>query len=256
MQAHVLLDALDVAKFKVFSAVTFHSYIPLQAQLSLKANATILEIDNLSLNRERIPAGTSEPQRLKSSLGSSSPRLYEEYAYVLDYLQHGRTSADKPRHLALPTVQVIGENYFTLLEAEVRAGTQPNLDERVYIGKERREKINRIIGRIGYNDLTANAKAELLPVLEKLITDQEQRFVGFFNNSQAITPRMHSLELLAGIGKKSMWQIINAREKKTFTNFKDIESRTSVGDPIKVIAKRILDELTGGEKYRIFSRSL
>jgi len=210
----------------------------------------------LSLNRERIPAGTSEPQRLKSSLGSSSPRLYEEYAYVLDYLQHGRTSADKPRHLALPTVQVIGENYFTLLEAEVRAGTQPNLDERVYIGKERREKINRIIGRIGYNDLTANAKAELLPVLEKLITDQEQRFVGFFNNSQAITPRMHALELLPGIGKKSMWQIINAREKKPFTNFKDVESRTSVGDPIKVIAKRILDELTGGEKYRIFSRSL
>lgn len=129
----------------------------------------------MSINRERIP-GASEPQRLKSSLGSSPPRLYEEYAYVLDYLQHGRTSADKPRHLALPTVQVIGENYFTLLEAEVRTGTQPNLDERVYIGKERREKINRIIGRIGYNDLTANAKAELLPVLEKLITDQEPRF--------------------------------------------------------------------------------
>jgi len=209
----------------------------------------------LSINRERIP-GASEPQRLKSSLGSSPPRLYEEYAYVLDYLQHGRTSTDKPRHLALPTVQVIGENYFTLLEAEVRAGTQPNLDERVYIGKERREKINRIIGRIGYNDLTANAKAELLPVLEKLITDQEPRFVGFFNNSQAITPRMHALELLPGIGKKSMWQIINAREKKTFVSFKDVESRTSVGDPIKVIAKRILDELTGGEKYRIFSRSL
>jgi putative nucleotide binding protein len=183
-------------------------------------------------------------------------RLYEEYGYVLDYLQHGRTSTDKPRHLALPTVQVIGESYFTLLEAEVRAGVLANLHERVYIGKERREKINRIIGRISYNDLTANAKAELLPVLEKLIMNQEQRFVNFFNNSQAITPRMHALELLPGIGKKSMWQIINARDKKLFTNFKDIETRTSVGDPIKVIAKRILDELGGGEKYRIFSRSI
>jgi len=29
-----------------------------------------------------------------------------------------------------------------------------------------------------------------------------------------------------------------------------------VGDPIKVIAKRIMDELGGGEKYRIFSRAL
>jgi putative nucleotide binding protein len=198
--------------------------------------------------------GTPEVRR--PTVGNAPPRLYEEYAYVLDYLQHGRTSADKPRHLALPTVQVIGESYFTLLEAEVRPGAEVALHERVYIGKERREKINRIIGRIGYNDLTANAKAELLPVLEKLITNQEQRFVMFFNNSQAITPRMHALELLPGIGKKSMWQIINAREKKPFANFRDLESRTSLGDPIKVIARRITDELSGDEKYRIFSRSL
>jgi len=206
----------------------------------------------------RFPA--SRPQRFGPGAGGTEAgppqRLYEEYAYVLDYLQHGRPVTDKPRHLALPTVQVIGESYFTLLEAEVRAGTQAALHERIYIGRERREKINRIIGRIGYNDLTANAKAELLPVLEKLITNQEQRFVLFFNNSQAITPRMHALELLPGIGKKSMWQVINAREKKSFSSFKDIQDRTSLGDPGRVIAKRILEELSGGEKYRIFSRAL
>lgn len=95
-----------------------------------------------------------------------------------------------------------------------------------------------------------------MPVLEKLIVNQEQRFVMFFNNSQAITPRMHALELLPGIGKKSMWQIINARDKKAFSSFKDLETRTSIGDPVRVIAKRILDELGGGEKYRIFSRSI
>ncbi len=188
--------------------------------------------------------------------GGVPPRLYEEYAYVLDFLQFGRPGTDKPRHLALPTVQVIGETYFTLLEAEIRVGTQANIHERVYIGKERREKINRIIGRISYNDLTANAKAELLPVLEDLIANQEQRFVSFFNNSQAITPRMHALELLPGIGKKSMWQIINAREKKSFISFKDVHERTNVGDPVKVVAKRILDELAGEEKYRVFSRAL
>ena len=210
----------------------------------------------MSQNRENSAEGPSFRPSIGSGQGGMPPRLYEEYAYVLDYLQHGRTSVDKPRHLALPTVQVIGESYFTLLEAEVRAGTEANLHERVYIGKDRREKINRIIGRIGYADLTANAKAELLPVLEKLILNQEPRFVMFFNNSQAITPRMHALELLPGIGKKSMWQIINAREKKPFTDFKDIEARTSIGDPVKVIAKRILEELSGGEKYRIFSRSI
>ena len=210
----------------------------------------------MSQNRDStIQRGNSFQLSTRSNQGIPT-RLYEEYAYVLDYLQHGRTSSDKPRHLALPTVKVVGEGYFTLLEAEVRAGLQANLHERIYIGKDRREKINRIIGRIGYDDLTANAKAELLPVLERLIMNQEQRFVNFFNNSQAITPRMHALELLPGIGKKSMWQIINARDKKPFIDFKDIETRTSIGDPVKVIAKRILDELSGGEKYRIFSRSI
>jgi len=202
----------------------------------------------------------SDSRRFRAASGTATegapPRLYEEYAYVLDFLQFGRPATDKPRHLALPTVQVLGESYFTLLEAEVRVGGQAILHERVYIGKDRREKIDRIIGRIGYTDLTANAKAELLPVLEKLITNQEARFVSFFNNSQAITPRMHALELLPGIGKKSMWQIINAREKKPFSSFKDIQERSSISDPTKVIAKRILDELTGGEKYRIFSRAL
>jgi putative nucleotide binding protein len=209
-------------------------------------------------NESRRARAASEfrPTKEGGGEGGVPPRLYEEYAYVLDFLQFGRPAMDKPRHLALPTVQVIGETYFTLLEAEIRSGTQANLHERVYIGKERREKINRIIGRIGYNDLTANAKAELLPVLEDLIANQEQRFVAFFNNSQAITPRMHALELLPGVGKKSMWQIINARDRKPFTSFKDIVERTSVTDPVKVVAKRILDELTGGEKYRIFSRAL
>ncbi|HUK51425.1 MAG TPA: DUF655 domain-containing protein [Terriglobales bacterium] len=202
--------------------------------------------------------GSVRPRSMGSPSAESNlpPRLYEEYAYVLDFLQFGRPATDKPRHLALPTVQVVGETYFTLLEAEVRPGSQVNLHERVYIGKDRREKINRIIGRIGYDDLTANAKAEVLSVLEELIGHQEQRFVAFFNNSQAITPRMHALELLPGIGKKSMWQIINARERKPFASFKDIQDRTSVGDPMKVIAKRILDELSGGEKYRIFSRAM
>lgn len=134
---------------------------------------------------------SSQGIRASTSIPSEAgipPRLYEEYAYVLDFLQYGRPVADKSRHLALPTVQVIGETYFTLLEAEVRSGAPVSLHERVYIGKDRREKINRIMGRIGYNDLTANAKAEVLSVLEELIGNQEQRFVAFFNNSQAITP--------------------------------------------------------------------
>lgn len=183
------------------------------------------------------------------------PRLYEEYAYVLDFLAYGRPSADRPRRVAAPTVQVIGETYFTLLEAELKPGATANPHERIYVGRERREKIERVMGRISYQELTASAKAELQPVLEELISNQEERFVGFFNVSQPVTPRMHALELLPGIGKKSMWQIVNAREKKTFESFKDIQERTSISDPVKILARRVVDELSGEGKYRLFSRT-
>jgi len=183
------------------------------------------------------------------------PRLYEEYAYVLDFLSYGRPSTDRQRRVAAPTVQVIGETYFTLLEAELKPGTVATPHERIYVGRERREKIERVMGRISYQELTASAKAEIQPVLEKLIGNQEERFVGFFNVSQPVTPRMHALELLPGIGKKSMWQIVNAREKKPFETFKDIQERTSISDPVRILARRIVDELSGEGKYRLFSRT-
>jgi len=187
--------------------------------------------------------------------GVEAKRLYEDYAYVLDVLPHGRTSAGRARHLALPVVQIVGESYFTLLEAELKMNSSVLPHERIYVGKERREKINRVIGRIGYDELTATAKAELASVLEELVKNQESRFVEFFNSSQPITPRMHSLELLPGIGKKSMWHIVNEREKKVFRSFDDIHKRASIGDPVKLVVMRILDELSGESKYRVFTRA-
>jgi len=184
-----------------------------------------------------------------------SLKKYEEYAYVLDYLPYGRTSSDRPRHVAIPTVQVIGESYFTLLEAELKPGAATSPHERIYIGKDRREKVSRIMGRINHEELTATAKAELQPVLEELIKNQELRFLDFFNQAQAVTPRMHALELLPGIGKKSMWQIVNQRERKLFVSFEDIRERTGVSDPTKTIARRIVQELSEESKYRLFTRT-
>jgi len=181
--------------------------------------------------------------------------VYEEYAYVLDYLPHGRTS-ERSRHLAVPTVQVMGEQHFTLLEAELKIGATVVVPERIYIGRERREKVDRIISRISYEQLTANAKAELVPIVEELVKTHEKRFVDFFNNSQPVTPRMHSLELLPGIGKKSMWAIVNLREKKPFTAYKDIQDRTGITDIPRILSKRVMEELSAESKYRLFTRTV
>ena len=64
--------------------------------------------------------------------------------------------------------------------------------------------------------------------------------------------RMHQLELLPGVGKKHMWEIIEER-REPFTDFADLKSRVKLlPNPQAVILKRILKELQGGEKYSLF----
>lgn len=179
-------------------------------------------------------------------------KRYEEHAYVLDYLPHGRPGTRPYRAGAL--VQVVGEELFTLLEAVVKEGLVLKPLDRVYVGKDTRDRVTYIIGRIGYEELTTAARMELAPAVEKIVLNREKWFIDFFNTAQAITPRMHSLELIPGIGKKYMWQILNEREKRPFKSFEDLQQRANLPNPAKLIAKRILEELAGQSKYRLFTR--
>ena len=180
-------------------------------------------------------------------------KRYEEVAYVLDFLQQGKGRFGR-EFIAEPIVQMIGEEFFTLLEASVKPGVTVTLHERIYIGKERRDKINHIIGRITYEELTSVAKSDLLIIVEKIVKEHENKYVNFFNTAHSITPRMHTFELLPGIGKKYMRQIVDVREKSPFTSFADIQQRTGMPDPLKLVAKRIIEELTTEQKYYIFIR--
>lgn len=181
-------------------------------------------------------------------------QLYEEHAYVLDFLPYGKPGS-RPGYRPGAVVQVIGERYLTLLEANVRDRVTLRTRDRVYVGKEKREEITYIIGRINYDELTSNAKMELANVLEVIVTSQEERFLDFFNTSRAITPRMHALELIPGIGKKYMWQIIDEREKRPFKTFEELQNRVNIPNPAKLVTKRIIEELSGESKYRLFTRA-
>ena len=64
---------------------------------------------------------------------------------------------------------------------------------------------------------------------------------------------MHSLELLPGLGKKHMWEILEERRGEDFTSFDNIKSRVKlIPDPEKLIIRRIIKELEGEEKHNIF----
>ena len=67
--------------------------------------------------------------------------------------------------------------------------------------------------------LTKTAESELKFVIEKLVKDNQAKFVEFFNKAQPLTTRMHQIELLPGLGKKHMWEIIEERKVKPFKDF-------------------------------------
>lgn len=186
---------------------------------------------------------------------TSNAKKYEEWAYVLDFLPQGRPTADRMAFRSEPTALLIGEAYFTLLEAVAKEGVRLAPGERIYVGKDRREKIKHITRRISYEDLTTTAKEELAIAVLNMVKNQEFRFIQFFNEAQAITPRMNALELIPGIGKKLMWQILSARENKEFEGFADLKKRTGIPDPATLLTKRILEELMEETKYRLFTRS-
>lgn len=178
----------------------------------------------------------------------------EETAVVLDFLPNGYPFDDRPMHRKTAITQAIGKKHFTLLELVPKKGVSLQPTHEVYIGEGKRDDIHHIVGKLPIDRLTSTARQELSFIIEDLVKKDEKRFVDFFNKAQPLTTRMHQLELLPGLGKKHMWEIIEARKEKEFESFDDIKKRVKLmPDPEKIIVKRILNELEGKEKHRIFA---
>ncbi|MDD4308621.1 MAG: DUF655 domain-containing protein [Thermoplasmata archaeon] len=178
----------------------------------------------------------------------------EDYAYILDYLPQGR--ADQRSFHREPVAYAIGDIEFKLFELTPKDNVNLSIGERVYIGKDvkLRDAILHVKRRVRYEDLTNASHSELPFVIQEIVVAREKDFVKFFNEARSITTRFHMLELLPGLGKKSMWAVIDERKKKPFESFKDLEERvSSLHKPEKLVAKRIESELAEAEqKYHIF----
>jgi len=179
----------------------------------------------------------------------------EEFAIILDFLPNGYPFDPRPMFRKTPIAQAIGKEHFSLLELVPKKEVFLQPLEEVYIGEGKRDKIHHIIGKITSDKLTATASEELKHVIEEVVTKNEKRFVDFFNNAQPLTTRMHQLELIPGLGKKHMWEIVEKRKEKPFESFEDLKNRVKLmPDPKTAVIKRILQELTGKEKHCIFVR--
>jgi putative nucleotide binding protein len=175
----------------------------------------------------------------------------EEYGLVLDFLPQGKATDRERRAVA----QVIGEKYFTMLEVILKENVTLSIQQRVYIGKDDRKEIEKIKGRVSYEELTSAARSELERTVRKIVEERQEDFVRFFNKCGSISIRLHQLELLPGIGKKHMRELLEQREEKPFESFEDLQKRVALmPDPANVLTARISDELQGKSQHYIFVR--
>ncbi|MHA1987146.1 MAG: DUF655 domain-containing protein [Promethearchaeota archaeon] len=175
---------------------------------------------------------------------------------ILDLLMHGHLNEDKPSWAKTPIAQVLTFPDFVLYEVKINKNSDLQVQEqKTYEEFLNENKLRDVLNKIDYNDLTSTSKALILPILEKGVLNFEEEFINFFNNSTSITPRMHALKLLPGIGQKHMWEILETRERQKFMTFQDISDRTSISHPTKLIAQRIIKELQRDVKYYLFSKT-
>lgn len=179
--------------------------------------------------------------------------IKEEYAIVLDFLPNGYPFDSRPMHMKTPVAQAIGKDHFILLELVPKKGQFLQPYQEVYMGAGKREEIHHIVGKIPLDKLTQTAKMELEIVIKDIVIKNQSKFVSFFNSAGPINTRRHQLELLPGIGKKHMWELLERRKEKPFENFDDIKTRVKLmPNPETTIIKRIMSELEEQDRYKLF----
>jgi putative nucleotide binding protein len=182
-------------------------------------------------------------------------RMKEERAIVLDFLPNGYSDSNLPSHRRTAIAQAMGKEHFVLLELVPKKEIFLNPGKEVYIGDGKRDEIHHINGKLPIERLTETARNELKYLILDIIKAKPEQFLNFFNKAGPLSLRMHQLELLPGMGKKHMLEVIAAREEKPFESFEDIKLRVKqISNPEDIIVKRILKELEGTEKHLIFVR--
>jgi len=181
---------------------------------------------------------------------NTQSRKYEEYAYVLDFTSQGKSKTVHGRDGII--IVALGEERLTLLEILGVDDSTFDVGEKIYIGKEGRIKVQSVLGKLDYEQITSTAQSELESVVNTIVTKNEQRFVDYINNAQPLTPRKHSLELIPGVGKTYLKLIIEQINKQKFLNYKDMEERAGLKEPVNHLSKRILEEITGETQFRLF----
>ena len=186
----------------------------------------------------------------ETGAGAEEPAV----AVVLDVLPNGRPGEGRTRFDNDPIAYALGVEPFRLLEMVLDPDVKVTIGDRLAFDPA--DDAVRRSRNVEFEDLSGAARSELEYAVEEVIDADERRFVDFFNDAQAITTRLHALNLLPGIGKKLRNDILDERKRGPFESFEDLDERISgLHRPREVLVERIMEELREEDlKYRIFVR--
>lgn len=181
---------------------------------------------------------------IKKDIDDYNKNHMENHAIILDYLPYGYPKSKISEFRNKPIAQAIGTANFTLLELAPKIGVDLEIQEVVYIGKGKRDKIYRVLGKIDSDKLTSRSCKEIDYVINKLVEATEEKYVDFFNESGGLTLNLHQLGLLPGISGSTVNNILRERKIRKFSSFSDIKNRVrAVKNPKKNVADKIKEEL-------------
>ena len=175
-------------------------------------------------------------------------------AVVLDLLPNGRPDDDRPAYQKSPVAYALGEAEFGLYELTLDEDSGIGIGDTVTVDPPGEHV--KSVRSVDTEGLTSAARSELEYAVNDIIDRNERRFVDFYNEAQAITTRLHALNLLPGIGKKLRNNVLDERKRGPFESFEDLSERVSgLHRPREVLVERIMEEIREEDlKYRIFAR--
>jgi hypothetical protein len=120
--------------------------------------------------------------------------------------------------------QAIGTEQFTLLELAPKNGVDLEIQDTVYIGKGKRDKIYRVLGKLDYENLTATSRIELEYAIRDIVEANEEKNISedylivkgaVFDFKNSLLPVEFAVKSKGGI---NYFESLDASPKKmTFT---------------------------------------
>jgi len=118
----------------------------------------------------------------------STPRKYEEYAYVIDLSSRRKSSIGSGKKGDIIVI-AIGEDHLTLLKIRGVPNSTFEVGERIFIGKEGRTKVQSVMSTLEYSKISSYGRKELRKIFEKIILNKQPKIVEFFSGGKKLTQK-------------------------------------------------------------------